>query len=381
MSSLLKREAKKFIIWLLISVGPFLATAGLIVLLLFGVVFVFNSLISVVAKGPIINFTTELNEQKQIIEYKGVKYPLPRYKAQNETEFLALMVVRIAEFGNRQDFDLAGDLDSCGPYQQRVSELIGSSYLANKTKELLGNKYNAIFTPEVIGMIKNDQNKGRVLKSITSNYGGRSNPQNGDLEKHHGLDLSYSNGSPVYTPLSGVVSEVTNDKDGGQVIVISHESQKIRTLYAHLSQQLVKVGDQVSEGQQIALSGNSGYKTTGPHLHFQTIEGLTGGWNVLTTDPSNYSFINQIQTPFLNICRLLSYEQITNSFYDQLFLTRMYQEQPALKSYTLTNINISNFVMILCNIQRPINCPEWQNRVYEPLTIWHLSNTFNTISR
>lgn len=53
----------------------------------------------------------------------------------------------------------------------------------------------------------------------------------------------------------------------GKTVMIDH-GKGIQTLYAHNDRLLVKVGEQIAAGEQIALSGNTG-NTTGPHLHFE----------------------------------------------------------------------------------------------------------------
>lgn len=92
---------------------------------------------------------------------------------------------------------------------------------------------------------------------------------------HTGVDFGAPLGSPVYAAADGVVMRVDNNDKGlskwkkyqyGKYILIKHNNN-LTTLYAHLSQQLVKAGDQVKKGDLIGYSGNTGY-TFGPHLHF-----------------------------------------------------------------------------------------------------------------
>ncbi len=111
---------------------------------------------------------------------------------------------------------------------------------------------------------------------ITQYFGNTSfataNPQIYSGKGHTGVDFGTSIGTPVKAALSGVVVGMGNTDQYasclsfGQWIMIKHPDG-LSTLYAHLSLETVGVGDQVSTGQVIAYSGNTGY-STGPHLHF-----------------------------------------------------------------------------------------------------------------
>lgn len=105
------------------------------------------------------------------------------------------------------------------------------------------------------------------LKSITVNspYGIRRDPiRKGRSQKHKGVDLKafYEN---VYSMLPGVVTAASYSMNGGYYITVNHGS--FACSYLHLSKILVKEGQQVGSGQAIAISGNTGKRTTGPHLH------------------------------------------------------------------------------------------------------------------
>jgi len=84
---------------------------------------------------------------------------------------------------------------------------------------------------------------------------------------HKAIDISIPTGTNLLAPASGIVESVYYNSLGGYQIVLSHPGLKLFTGFAHLSQQLVSVGQAVKKGQVIGKSGNTGY-STGPHLHF-----------------------------------------------------------------------------------------------------------------
>lgn len=87
-------------------------------------------------------------------------------------------------------------------------------------------------------------------------------------ETHKGLDLAVPEGTQVVSPGVGTVVDVGHDARSGNFVRIDHGDGVISS-YAHLSESSVKVGDQVTPGQAIALSGNTGH-STGPHVHWRT---------------------------------------------------------------------------------------------------------------
>lgn len=88
---------------------------------------------------------------------------------------------------------------------------------------------------------------------------------------HRGVDWACSVGTAVKSSCGGVVSSAGWVSGYGNCITISHPDGR-QTRYAHLSKILVSPGERVSQGEKIALSGNTG-RSTGPHLHFEIITG------------------------------------------------------------------------------------------------------------
>ena len=87
------------------------------------------------------------------------------------------------------------------------------------------------------------------------------------MQFHKGVDFALPVGSPVRSTASGVVI-FSGVKGGyGNCIIVAH-GNGLATLYAHLSELLVKNNQKVKVNQIIAKSGNSG-RSTGPHLHYE----------------------------------------------------------------------------------------------------------------
>jgi len=101
-------------------------------------------------------------------------------------------------------------------------------------------------------------------RQLTSMFGYRT--MWGRLEFHKGLDIGVWYGE-VYATKDGTVVEANWRSTYGRTVVIQHE-MGFSTLYGHLSKLLVSVGDKVSAGDVIAISGNSG-RSSGPHLHYE----------------------------------------------------------------------------------------------------------------
>lgn len=101
----------------------------------------------------------------------------------------------------------------------------------------------------------------------TSGFGGRKAPTKGASTNHKGIDWATPIGTAVMASSGGTVSIAGWQSGYGYVVYINHPDGK-QTRYGHLSKILVSAGQKVTQGQKIALSGNTG-RSTGPHLHFE----------------------------------------------------------------------------------------------------------------
>ena len=97
---------------------------------------------------------------------------------------------------------------------------------------------------------------------LTSGYGRRWG------RMHRGIDIANATGTPIYAAADGVVETSGWNRGGFGILVDIRHSDGSLTRYAHNNRTLVRVGQQVTKGQQIAEMGSTGF-STGPHTHFE----------------------------------------------------------------------------------------------------------------
>ena len=85
---------------------------------------------------------------------------------------------------------------------------------------------------------------------------------------HYGVDIVSKKNEPIKSVADGTVILASWTQDAGYVITVQHRSNVI-SVYKHNASLLKKMGDFVSAGDVIAIIGNTGELTTGPHLHFE----------------------------------------------------------------------------------------------------------------
>lgn len=126
-----------------------------------------------------------------------------------------------------------------------------------------------------------------AIKPTVGNYsvdgfGMRRHPILGVRKFHHGIDINCDTGTSVRSPGNGKVVVVERQAGFGMIVEIDH-GFGYRTIYAHLSNAIVKQGDSIKRGQVIAKSGNSGL-SSGPHLHYEVHH------NGIAVDPTDFFF-------------------------------------------------------------------------------------------
>jgi len=150
-------------------------------------------------------------------------------------------------------------------YQLVMKEQLPRSAKAGRGKYLNSSKpAEAAITPAV------SPGTDRVLPVdgiITSVAGFRSDPFNGKLKHHNGLDIAAPSGTPVKPVAPGTVI-FSGWKGGyGNTVILDHHDGMV-TVYAHHSSNNVSEGTDVDMKTVIALTGSTG-RSTGPHLHFE----------------------------------------------------------------------------------------------------------------
>ena len=113
--------------------------------------------------------------------------------------------------------------------------------------------------------------QGRPVNSgwISSYFGKRTDPFTGKPANHTGIDFAGKMGAEVFAVADGVVTWSAKRYGYGIMVEINH-GNGYATRYAHNSENLVAVGDEVRKGQAVALMGETG-RATGPNLHFEVL--------------------------------------------------------------------------------------------------------------
>ncbi len=106
-------------------------------------------------------------------------------------------------------------------------------------------------------------------RGITSSFGWRTHPVQGERRFHAGIDLRAPMRTPVYATADGVVEWAAYHRQSGlgNLVILAH-NLGFSTYYGHLDSIVVKAGEFVKKGDLIAYSGNTGL-SSGPHLHYE----------------------------------------------------------------------------------------------------------------
>ncbi len=185
---------------------------------------------------------------------------------------------RLAKIGGMkpQEFNFEQLPPQGGPYmpseRQEVS-LNSMSQQMNELSVLLNDRSDKMVALETL-MLQDSLDK-KMFPSVSplkegwhsSDFGWRIDPFTGELAMHQGVDFVADAGTPVYASANGIVVHAGVQSQYGNMVEIDHGND-IVTRYGHASSILVKVGQLVRRGQEIAKVGSTG-RSTGNHLHFE----------------------------------------------------------------------------------------------------------------
>lgn len=120
--------------------------------------------------------------------------------------------------------------------------------------------------------------------TMSSGYGWRVDPIYGASKFHEGLDFAASKGTDVFATGDGIVKVAGREAGYGNCVDIDHGYNYL-TRYAHLSEIMVRPGEEIKRGQLIGKVGSTG-KSTGPHLHYEV------RYKDIPQNPVNFYFMD-----------------------------------------------------------------------------------------
>lgn len=265
------------------------AVAGVVIVLGFAGGYWYSSFTgSGVSSSELVTLTDELH---------GARENIATIRQENE-DTLDAMAIRIAQMNARMI-----RLDALGRRLTNMADLEDGEFNFN-TPPALGGPEEPVATgsnvavPEVVEAMQNldmqlDNREAQlgVLESVLANqilndrvypqgrpvnsgwissyFGKRTDPFTGKPANHTGIDFAGRSGANVSAVADGVVTWSAKRYGYGLMVEINH-GNGYATRYAHNSENLVSVGEEVKKGQTVALMGDTG-RATGPNLHFEVL--------------------------------------------------------------------------------------------------------------
>ncbi len=241
-----------------------------------------------VSVGEVADLTDELDVQRQAIE-------TTRQQTEDTLDALAIRigqmnarVIRLDALGRRLtemadlndgefDFDSVPAIGGPEePYQTGSAAVPEVLAAMTELDSQLNNREAQLGVLESVLMNQNLSERvypqGRPVKSgwMSSYFGRRTDPFTGKPANHQGVDFAGKSGAEIVAVADGVVTWSSPRYGFGKLVEINH-GNGYATRYAHNSENLVVVGDEVRKGQTVALMGDTG-RATGPNLHFEVLQ-------------------------------------------------------------------------------------------------------------
>ncbi len=266
----------------------------IIAFILFGTYYIINGLLNPendVVSLRVKNRELESKLKSLLEQYAELNDKIDRISKTDNDLRLAVNLEPITDEEREVGIGGGKDFDIVPTASDEVNEVItGLSHYANVISAKVNFELNNYKT--ISGQLEKNKKLYAAIPAIQpmegrigDRFGIRMHPILKVRKMHNGLDIIANVGTKVYAPGNGKVVRVGYQSGYGRVLEIDHGFGYL-TRYAHLSKILVKKGQRVKRGDVIALSGNSGRLTTGPHLHYEVRH------NGIALNPKNFMFDN-----------------------------------------------------------------------------------------
>lgn len=157
--------------------------------------------------------------------------------------------------------------------EQEKNEQENSETTENQSQEIEKEEEKQEIQQTDDEYIKSNFSFIKPIEGVVSSEFGIRDVDNPIVSKNHtGIDIAANTGTVIRASMEGTVTVSSTIGDYGYHIKITNGD--VSTLYAHCSKLYVNVGDQITQGQEIAEVGSTG-NSTGPHLHFEIMRGTT----------------------------------------------------------------------------------------------------------
>ncbi|MDP5029719.1 MAG: M23 family metallopeptidase [Paraglaciecola sp.] len=222
----------------------------------------------------------EVTELKNTAEQQLISMTMKLAEMQSHLLRLNALGARLVEEANLspQEFSFAEGPAMGGPMESTELAIPIEDSLINKMDGLLAQiqhktqQLNALESIMLSHHIKDASRlAGRPVTSgwLSSHYGVRKDPFNGQAAMHKGVDFAGKEGDAVLATAAGVVTWADERYGYGNLVEIDH-GEGLVTRYGHNKLLNVKIGDVVTKGQIIAEMGNTG-RSTGAHVHYEVL--------------------------------------------------------------------------------------------------------------
>ena len=193
---------------------------------------------------------------------------------------------RFIELSKRVD-ELETEVIAYDSYTGGLRNMLTGGTIANEIRDSISDP-KKIENPQLVNqsdVLESSRAKELIfLKFATPIKGKISAAFKPDI-RHYGMDILAAKDTPVKAVMDGIVISADQSMSTGNTIFVQH-TKNLVSVYKHNSSLLVKTGDVIKTGQAIAIVGNTGEQSSGPHLHFEL------WYDGKSVNPENYIVFN-----------------------------------------------------------------------------------------